>query len=261
MGTKSPEPGSGIIPKPPAVASWQNRPMDSYQPMERPPATGRPASRGGTARSARRGSTESPTRESAAAASANPPPLPPPPAPPATKGPRPGPAAPEASRQKAPARCAANRAPAALPRCQPAPRPPHQRLDAARPSPPRPPRPGAGPRRAQPRLDSSKRQIAIGADILRQHRMADPAPRAPHPTQGLTLSRQITPVPAMAPQGSPLTLRIRATQLRNRTTVHLLSILLAAQTSNAYHGLLSEARRAPSPSAKTKGVPGGLRLP
>jgi hypothetical protein len=55
----------------------------------------------------------------------------------------------------------------------------------------------------------------------------------------------------MTPQGSPLTLWSRAAQLRDRTTVHLLPVLLAANSANAYHGLLSEARRVSSPSAKT----------
>ena len=58
---------------------------------------------------------------------------------------------------------------------------------------------------------------------------ADPATRAPHAAQPLTLSCEIAPVPAMTPQAGPLTLRIRADQLRHCTTVHLLSILLAAQ--------------------------------
>ena len=111
----------------------------------------------------------------------------------------------------------------------------------------------------QARLDGPKHQIAIRADILRQHRMADLATRAPHPAQRLPLSSKIAAVPAMTPKPSP-TLRIRATQLRNRSSIHLLAILLAAQTSNAYHGLLSEARRASSRSAKTEGEPGGLRL-
>jgi hypothetical protein len=115
--------------------------------------------------------------------------------------------------------------------------------------------------RGQARLDGAKRQIAIGANILRQHRMADTATRAPHAAQPLPLSSQIAPVPPMAPQDGPPTLRIRTAQFRNRTTVHPLSILLAAPTSNAYHGLLSEAPRVSSRSAKTTGVPGGLRLP
>src|SRR6185436_14527560 len=98
----------------------------------------------------------------------------------------------------------------------------------------------------QARLDGPKRQIPIRADILRQHRMADPATRAPHTTQRLSHASQIASVRTMAPQASPA-LRIRAAQLRNPTSIHLFSILLAAQTSYAYHGLLSEARRASSP--------------
>src|SRR3954451_709710 len=136
-GTKSPQSDSEIIPKPPAVASWQNPPMGSYQPMERSPAVERPAGRGGTDRSPRRGSTESPTRESAAAASANPALFPPRPAPPATSAPPPHPAVPGASRQTAPVRCAAIPAPAAPPHRRSAPKPRHPPQDAPHPSPPR----------------------------------------------------------------------------------------------------------------------------
>ena len=130
---------------------------------------------------------------------------------------------------------------------QPTPHPPHPRTAAL-------PR-NLGTRtwtiRAQARLDGSKGRIAIRADILRQHRMADPATRAPHTTQQLPHSSEIASVPAMTSQGTPLTLRSRAAQLGDRTTVHLLPVLLAANSANAYHGLLSEARRVSSPSAKT----------
>jgi hypothetical protein len=126
---------------------------------------------------------------------------------------------------------------------QPTAHPPHPRAAAL----PRDLGTGAWTLRAQARLDGSKGRIAIRADILRQHRMADPATRAPHTAQRLPHSSEIASVPAMTPQGRPMTLRSRAAQCGHRTTVHLLPVLLAANSSNAYHGLLSEARRVSFP--------------
>src|SRR5687767_7859751 len=62
----------------------------------------------------------------------------------------------------------------------------------------------------------------------------------------------------MTSKRSP-TFRIRTTQLGNCTTVQPLSILLAAHAFQAYHGLLSEARRAffPSPP-RQKDSPAGF---
>lgn len=137
-GTKSPESGSGTVPKPPAVASWQNQPVGSYQPMERPPMTDTAAARGGKARSPRRESSARTTTASAAAASATLPPGRPPPAPPATTDPTPGPATLAPSLQTAPRHCAASRAPAAHPGCRPALRPQRQRSDSPLPDPPPP---------------------------------------------------------------------------------------------------------------------------
>jgi hypothetical protein len=126
---------------------------------------------------------------------------------------------------------------------QPTAHPPHTRAAAL----PRGFGARAGTLRGQARLDGLKPQIAVRADILRQHRMADLATRASHTAQQLPLSAQIAPIPAMTPKGSPLTIRVRTAQRGDRTAAHLLSILLAAQTSNAYHGLLSEARRVSFP--------------
>src|SRR5215207_3743814 len=93
-GTKSPESGSGTVPTPPAVASWQNPPVGSYQTMERPPTAEQTAGRGGKARSPHPESSARTTTASGAAASANPPPGPPPPAPLATTDPTPAPTTP-----------------------------------------------------------------------------------------------------------------------------------------------------------------------
>ena len=92
----------------------------------------------------------------------------------------------------------------------------------------------AGSPGSQSCLQQGQLQIPIGAHTLRQHRVADLAPRAPHATNRLQLSLQIALVPTVPSQPSPSTLRIRTAQLGNCSTVHLLSILLAAQTGNTY---------------------------
>jgi hypothetical protein len=71
--------------------------------------------------------------------------------------------------------------------------------------------------------------------------MADTAPRTPNPTQRLKLTVQPAAVRTMTLEATALAGRIGTDQLGNH--FHQLRVHLAADTRQAYHGLLSEARR------------------
>src|SRR5262245_47141681 len=125
---------------------------------------------------------------------------------------------------------------------QPTAHPTHSRTAAL----PRSLRTGARRPCRKRRLHRPEAQVPVGAQILRQQRMADPAPRAAQAPQRLEHTVEVPAVPAVAPQTSLLTRRIRAADLRHRLA-HPLPVLLAPHPFQAYHGLLSEARRASPP--------------
>ncbi len=120
---------------------------------------------------------------------------------------------------------------------------------------------GAGARsaRRESRLHGAQRRIPVGAQILGKQRVADSAARAPNPTQRLKLTAQTATVRTMTLKATTLAARIGTAHCRD-CLADPFQILLAADTRQDYHGLLSEARRPLSPDPpRNEGRDGGLR--